>query len=376
MIRVLRDNFDAALTKVKPAVAFRPTLPITANVVIGTDGSMLSVLGSNLKTAISAQVGAQVDDELDGLCVPHRPLAKVVKNFPEGSIIEITAGPGTVPTTMTFTAGKRVLTLNAEPAAEFPPVPAVTGKSFTIDAQTFAASTARVLVAVAKDDSRRVLTGVKFEPASKAPTLTMACADGFRLAIDRTDLIACDAKTPGFIVPRETVKAVAKTIGKRDGEVVVTVDDPGTNATFEVDGDLVTTSLVQGSFPDYEKIVPKAHSGATITSPRETFADAVKDASVVAADGSRILRIFANGTVKLTAKAEEMGSYEVEIKDATVEGEGHVAFDSRFLADVLAALPKADVVELQLASQSAPGVFRSEMVPGYRHVLMPMFVQW
>lgn len=378
MIRVLRDNLDAALTKVKPAVPGRPTLPITSNVVIATDGSMMTVLGSNLETAIAVNVGAQVDEALDGLCVPHKPLAKVVKSFPKGAIVEITTDADAKPPAMTFTAGKRVLTLTAAKGEEFPPVPTVEGGGFTMNAQTLRASLERVLVAVATDDSRPVLTGVLFEPEGEQ--LTIACADGFRLAVDVTDIsVVPVVDFHSFIVPRETARAVVKTIGKRECGMTIRVNTPlgenATQATFEIGGDLVTTQLVQGSFPNYEKLIPQSNP-VVITSPREAFADAVKDASVVAADGSGILRIFANGAVKLTAKAEEMGSYTVEIEEATSEGEGYVAFDARFLADVLAVLPKDDTVALRLSTPSSPGVFRSEMVPGYTHVLMPMFVQW
>jgi DNA polymerase-3 subunit beta len=174
---------------------------------------------------------------------------------------------------------------------------------------------------------------------------------------------------------------VERLLGDGSSSVELSIDGDGRSAKFRLDTSEVVTALVQGTFPDYEKLIPTSW-GTKATIDLAGMVQATRAASIFARDGSGIIRVIVNpgdgdasGVVKVISRAEEVGSNENEL-DAGVDGdETKVAFNSKFLMDVLNVLSGKEVV-LETTTPSSPGVFRSANHEGYTHVVMPMFVQW
>ena len=375
-VTCLRENLSRGLANVSRAVASRATLPVTQNVLLEDDNGQLKLTATNTEISISTWIGAQIEGE-GSITVPHRMLTDFVNSLP-GQTVKIDFQND--PVGVIVTCDKFNGTINGIAAEEFPPIPTVDSESsVTIPADTFRGALGRVVFAAATDDSRPVLTGVKIELADDS--FTLAAADGFRLAVETGKLGTSVETEVGVIVPAKTLAEVERLLGDGSSSVELSIDANGRSAKFRLDTSEVVTALVQGTFPDYEKLIPTSY-GTKATVDLSSMVQATRAASIFARDGSGIIRIIVSpgeddgvGAVKVISRAEEVGSNENEL-DAKVEGEEtKVAFNSKFLMDVLNVM-NGDDVDLETTTPSSPGVFRSGKHEGYTHVVMPMFVQW
>ena len=375
-VTCLRENLSRGLANVSRAVAARATLPVTQNVLLEGDDGQLKLTATNTEISISTWIGAQIEGE-GRVTVPARMLTDFVNSLP-GQTVDIEFK--NEPVGVVHTSDKFNCEINGIASEEFPPIPTVDGgSSVTIPADTFRGALERVVLAAATDDSRPVLTGVKVELAGDA--FTLAAADGCRLAVESGKVDAPVNAEVGVIVPAKTLAEVERLLGDGSASVELSIDADGRSAKFRLDTSEVVTALVQGTFPDYEKLIPTSW-GTKATIDLAGMVQATRAASIFARDGSGIIRVIVNpgdgdasGAVKVISRAEEVGSNENEL-DAAVDGdETKVAFNSKFLMDVLNVLSGKEVV-LETTTPSSPGVFRSANHEGYTHVVMPMFVQW
>ncbi len=376
-VTCLQENLSKGLAVVRGAVPARATLPVTQNVLLQTDGSRLKLTATNLEIAISTWIGAQVEHE-GSLTIPARMLEEFVKSLPSDKVeLELLKDrKGIKLKCKNYTA-----TFQGTDAEEFPPIPAVTGgETVSIPADQLRGALQRVVFAAASDDSRPVLTGVKVDLSGS--DIALAAADGFRLAVQKGTLREPVKQDIGVIVPSRTMSEVARLLGDQASEVEFSVSGAKSQARFRLDNIEIVTQLVQGTFPDYEKLVP-ATRATTIKLNLQGFQQATRAAAIFARDGSGIIRLVATpasakgekGTVKVMARAEEMGDNDTVLEAEVTGDASKVAFNARFLTDVLNVMQGDDVV-LETNTPSSPGVFRAEKHPGYTHVVMPMFVQW
>ena len=372
----LQENLSKALGIVGRAVATRSTLPITQNVLLVTDQGRLKLSATNLEIAISTWVGGKIQDE-GSITVPARLLTDFVTSLPEGQIdIAMTPRPRGVQLTCGRFEG-RIIGSDAE---EFPPIPSVEeGIGVTVDVQVLRHAIDQVVFAAATEDSRPVLTGIKVE--MEGDSLTLAAADGFRLAVHTSTLASPVSEPTSFIIPARTLAELNRLLGDQTEPVEFTVTPQRSQALFRLKNVELVSQLVQGTFPNYQQLIPEGFGTRTVVNLQE-FLRATRTASIFARDGSGIVRLQiypgVNGTpgkMVVSARAEEVGDNQGEI-DAKVEGEeAKVAFAGKYLSDVLAVLGQ-DEVALETTTPSSPGVFRQVDKEGYVHVVMPMFVQW
>jgi len=375
-VTCLRENLSRGLANVSRAVASRATLPVTQNVLLEGDNGQLKLTATNTEIAISTWIGAQIEDE-GSITVPARMLTDFVNSLP-GETVTIDFQPESAG--VKVSSGKFNGEISGIPAEEFPPIPEVSGGvSVAIPADAFKGALERVVFAAATDDSRPVLTGVKIELKEKS--FIVAAADGFRLAVETGELTEAIDGEIGIIVPAKTLAEVERLLGDGSSTISLSTDSNDRSAKFRLDSSEIVTSLVQGKFPDYEKLIPTSWS-TRASIDLSQMSQATRAASIFARDGSGIIRIMINpgeadaaGAVKVIARAEEVGANENEV-EASVEGdETKIAFNSKFLSDVLNVI-EGDDVKLETTTPSSPGVFRSPKHENYTHVVMPMFVQW
>lgn len=375
-VTCLRENLSRGLANVSRAVASRATLPVTQNVLLEGDNGQLKLTATNTEISISTWIGAQIEGE-GSITVPARMLTDFVNSLP-GETVTIDFQPESAG--VKVSSGKFNGDISGIPAEEFPPIPEVSGGvSVAIPADAFKGALERVVFAAATDDSRPVLTGVKIELKEKS--FIVAAADGFRLAVETGELTEAIDGEIGIIVPAKTLAEVERLLGDGSSSISLSTDSNDRSAKFRLDSSEIVTSLVQGTFPDYEKLIPTSWS-TRASIDLSQMSQATRAASIFARDGSGIIRIMINpgeadaaGAVKVIARAEEVGANENEV-EASVEGdETKIAFNSKFLSDVLNVI-EGDDVKLETTTPSSPGVFRSPKHENYTHVVMPMFVQW
>ena len=374
----LQENLSRGLSVVQRAVATRSTLPITQNVLLATDNARLKLSATNLEIAISAWVGAQVEEE-GAITIPARLLTEFVGSLPADRI-DITSEDQ--PLSLKMNCARSEANVNGQDAEDFPPIPTVDeGTLCRIAPAALREAIDRVAFAAATEDSRPVLTGVKIE--IKGDEFTFAAADGFRLSIYEGKLSEPVAEDLDFILPARALQEANRLAAAQSETVEFTVTPQRAQALFKFENVELVSQLVQGTFPDFRQLIPDSRETRVVVS-REAFLRATRTAGIFARDGSGIVRLNVtaseNGTgakMAVSARAEELGEHKGEL-DAQVEGgDAKIAFNSKYLTDILDVIGDGDVA-LETTTPSSPGVIkRADDADGqYTHVVMPMFVQW
>ena len=372
----LQENLAPALGVVGRAVATRTTLPITQNVLISTDQGRLKLAATNLEIAISTWLGAQIEEE-GAITIPARLLTELVNSLPEE---RIDLSTDQQPTLLDVQCARYEAHINGTDSEDFPPIPTVeSGVVGKVQAKVLQEAIDHVAFAAATEDSRPVLTGIKVE--IEGDQFTFAGADGFRLAVYTATLAEPMAEDASFIIPARTLQELSRLIGDNDETVEFTVTSSKSQALFRLENVEVVTQLIQGTFPNYSQLIPQSYDTRAILNLND-FLHATRTASIFARDGSGIVRLVVTpgqdgdaGKLAILSRTEEVGDNQGEI-DAEIEGgESKIAFNSRYLTDLLSVL-HGDTVALEMTTPSSPGVIKLVDKESYTHVVMPMFVQW
>ncbi len=372
----LQENLNRGLAIVGRAVATRTTLPITNNVLLATDEGRLKLVATNLEMAISCWIGAKVEEE-GSITVPARLLTEFVSSLPSDTI-DVQLSPQTK--TLGLKCARFEARISGVDAKEFPPIPGVEdGIATKVEVEALRQAINHVVFAAATEESRPVLTGIctQFE----GDNLTLAAADGFRLAVYKLPVAdKVDQKTE-VIIPARTLAELNRLIAEQEEAVDITLNPNKSQVLFRLKNMELVSQLVQGTFPNYSQLIPQSYNTRVIVSVAD-FLRATKTASIFARDGSGIVRLVITpgseknpGKISVSARSEEIGDDVGEI-DATVEGdESKIAFNGKYLTDVLSVLHEAQVA-LETTNPSSPGLIRPVGADNYTHVVMPMFVQW
>jgi DNA polymerase-3 subunit beta len=372
----LQENLNRGLGIVGRAVATRTTLPITNNVLLATDDGRLKLVATNLEMAISCWIGAKIENE-GAITVPARLLTEFVSSLPNDTI-DINLSPQTK--TLGLKCARFEARISGVDARDFPPIPGVDeGIKTSVEVEVLTRGINQVVFAAATEESRPVLTGVstRFE----GNTLTLAAADGFRLAVFKLPLAEPIETKTEVIIPARTLSELNRLMAGEEESVQITLNPNKSQVLFRLKNVELVSQLVQGAFPNYSQLIPQSYNTRVIVSVDE-FLRATRTASIFARDGSGIVRLVITpgsesgpGKISVSARSEEIGEDTGEI-DATVEGdEAKIAFNGKYLNDVLSVLRESQVA-LETTNPSSPGLIRPIGNENYTHVVMPMFVQW
>lgn len=370
----LQENLNKGLSTVGRAVATRTTLPITQNILLATDQSRLKLVATNLEMAVSCWVGAKVEDE-GAITIPARILTEFVSSLPNDKIDLVLTKD-----TLHLKSGRFEAKINGMKADDFPPIPQVTdGVATKVEAEALRLGISQTTFAAASEESRPVLTGIHAD--FNDTKLTLAAADGFRLAVHKTSVLTKVAKQAAIIIPARALNELSRFLAEQEEPVEITVNQQKTQALFRLKNIEMVSQLIQGTFPNYSQLIPGSYNSRAVIDVAE-FLRAVRMSSIFARDGSGIVRLVATpgaegaaGKISVSARAEEIGENVGEI-DALIDGEkAQVAFNVKYLSEALGAIHQKQVA-LETTTSSSPGVLRPVGVDNYVHVVMPMFVQW
>jgi len=372
----LQENLSRGLGIVGRAAAVRSTLPITQNILLAAEQSRLKLVATNLEMATTCWVGAKI--EQDGITtIPARLLIDFVNSLPN-ELIEITLPDNSH--TLEISSGRFQAHINGIDAQDFPPIPDVSdGMAANIESNALREGITQVAFAAATEESRPVLTGINAE--FEGEQLKLVGADGFRLAVHETALNSAVKEKTTVIIPTRTLSELNRLLGEQEEPVEITINQQKSQALFRLKNAELVSQLIQGSFPDYSQVIPQSYTTRAVVDVSE-FLRVIKMSSIFARDSSGIIRLviapgaeLIPGKVTVSAQAEEVGGNTSEI-DAIVDGEeAKIAFNARYLSDVLSIIHQAQVA-IETTTSSSPGIIRPVGVDNYIHVIMPMFVQW
>ncbi|HET8945054.1 MAG TPA: DNA polymerase III subunit beta [Dehalococcoidia bacterium] len=372
----LQDNLNKGLSIVQRAVPVRTTLPQASHVLMATDQGRLKLVATDLMIATTCWIGATVEEE-GSITVPARLLTDFVSSLPNEKVDLSVGDRGRQ---LHIACARNEANMAGGAADDFPPVPSVEdGLVLKLEPKQFKRAVSQVEFAAAADDTRPVLTGI--HTLAEGDELTLAAADGFRLAVHKLPLKQEVAERVEVIIPARALREVVRLIGDDDEPVEMAFNAARSQILFRMKSVELVATLIQGTFPNYSQLIP--HSFTTrATIDMKQFLQETRIAGIFARDGAGIVRVQvepadgASGTLTISARAEEIGNHEGKM-DAKVEGESaKIAFNSKYLQDVLSVLD-AESVALETTSPSSPGVIRPlGTADSYVHVVMPMFVQW
>jgi DNA polymerase III subunit beta len=372
-VSVLQENLAKGLSIVNRAIPSRPTLPILGNVMISTDEQRLRLSATNLELGITCWIGAKVNED-GATTVPARTLLDLVNNLsPERVDMELNPRNQN----LNLRCGGTKANIKCVDASEYPLIPeADTDSGVAIPADAFKEMVSHVDFAAAREDNRPVLTGIltRFED----DVVTMAAADGFRLAVRTVVLENPVAEYTEMIIPAKTLSEVARIISDEDKDVLISIPEGRNQVMFHLNNVDIASNLIEGTFPDFNAIIPASHTTTTQIYTNELLR-ACKRSEVFAKDNANAAKVVINpsasgpGQVIVTSRSQEKGDNE-GLVDASVDGdEIEISFNIRYLIEVLSVISEDQVV-LETSGSAAPGLVRPVNRDDFIHVIMPMSV--
>jgi len=371
-VTVLQENLSHGLGIVSRAVSPRSTLPVLANILIATDEGRLRLSATNLELGITAWIPAKVEDE-GSTTIPSRTFSDLVNTLP-GDQVLLNLDDETQ--TMNIRSGASTNDIKGIDADEFPPLtaPDMEG-AIQLNVADFKEMIHQVAFAASTDEARPVLMGVLMTVSGDQ--IVMASAVGFRLSVRKATLSAPVEKAVNAIIPARALSELARIAGDSDTISMVVPEGRG-QVIFRVKDAELVSQLIEGTFPDYEQIIPRSYKSRTLISTAALL-KACKQAEIFARDGTNVARLEIKAAendmepseVEISAQSEETGSNET-IVEATVDGIGLlIAFNVKFLREVLEII-KTPNVALETSAPNAPGVVRPVGDDDFTHVIMPM----
>jgi DNA polymerase-3 subunit beta len=340
--------------------------------MVTTDGGRLKLTATDLEVGINCWVGAKVEEE-GATTVPARTFIDLVNALPPGQIdMELIVSTQT----LNLSTPRSESNIKGIDAQEFPIVPVPDDENgIPIDPDVLRQAIEQVAFAAATDESRPILTGVLAQFENEE--LTLAAADGYRLSVRTVSLPEAISDAFSIIIPAKALKELARVSGDQQDPVIINVTPSRNQVIFQLTDVVLVSQLIDGNFPDYRKIIPSDRNTHTIldTAP---FLKACKMAQIFARDAAHITRVQVDpspeleaGHVRVSATSAETGDDVSEI-DANIEGEEvEIAFNVKFLIDVLSVID-APQISLDTTSSSNPGVIRPVGENSFTHVIMPM----
>ena len=371
-VSVLQENLAYGLNIVSRAVSPRSTLPVLSNLLVATDEGRLRLSATNLELGITCWIGAKIQEE-GSTTVPARTFTELVGTLSDQQV-EMSLSVRTQ--NLNIQSGSSNTDLKCIDSQEFPPMPAPDlSDGIPINVSDLKEIIQQVAFAASTDEARPILTGVLV--TVNGDQLTLASADGFRLSVRKAILSSPISRPVQSVVPARALSELARIIS--DGDQVVTMNLPPDRGqvVFQMKDIQLVSQLIEGAFPDYEQIIPKSRETRSVLST-SSFLKACKQAEIFAREGSHIARInitpggeLKPGSIMITGQSEETGSNQTEI-DSSIDGsELLIAFNVRFLREVLEVI-KTPEVALETTVDTAPGVLRPVGEENFLHVIMPM----
>ena len=356
-----RDAFLKGLQMVHNIVEPRQTLPILANVLLETEAEAVRVTATDLEVGARVSVPAKVGKG-GAITVTARKLSEIVRELPAAALT-LKVGDNSAVSLRCGGSSYRLVGLGAE---DFPAVvPAAPSAWLTVEAKMLREMLAQTTFAISHDESRFALNGVLFVLQPKE--LRLVATDGHRLAVATRGVGQGLSGITG-IVPRKAVVEIARVLGaSEDVQIAITENQ----FVLQMPNFVMTARLIEGQFPNYEAVVPKAHPGKLLL-PRGALMAALRRVSVMAEERNKPVKLLLRaGSLTLSAASHDLGEAEESLPVAYTGEELAMGFNSRYLLEALTPIEKDEIV-FEFKDGLSPGVVKGVEEDSDCCVIMPM----
>jgi len=364
VLKAPQESLLGALQAVSGIVERRHTLPILANVLLRKNGSSIEFTTSDLEIQVRTRAELGGDGGSHATTVGARKLIDILRSLPSDQLITLSGAQNK----LTLQAGKSRFTLQTLPAEDFPLVneSADYGPSFSVPQKTLKHLINQVHFAMAVHDIRYYLNGILFVAEGK--TLTLVATDGHRLALAQAQLEA-DIPKQEVILPRKTVLELQRLL--RDEDTPIEMRFAGNQAKFAFSGMEFVTKLVEGKFPDYNRVIPKNHKNAIVTGRLPLLAS-LQRAAILTSEKFKGVRVNVEpGTLRIASSNAEQEEAKEELEIDYAGDSIEIGFNVTYLIDALANIPQ-EMIKLELQDSNSSALITVPEQTGFKYVVMPM----
>jgi DNA polymerase-3 subunit beta len=370
-VTIERAELLKSLGHVHRVVERRNTIPILANVLVRAEKSSLSLKATDLDLEVIESISAEVAPA-GSTTVPAHMFYDIVRKLPEGSQVLLESSSDRA--VLAVRAGRSRFTLQTLPESDFPDLAAgdMTHK-FTLPGADLKRLIDKTQFAISTEETRYYLNGIYLHVAGsgKSQTLRAVATDGHRLAQTDLPLPAGASGMPGVIVPRKTVTEVQRLI--EDSQAEITVELSSAKIRFSIGNVVLTSKLIDGTFPDYQRVIPSGNDKELVIDKKD-FEAAVDRVSTVSSERGRAVKLsLSAGKLTLSVTNPDSGSATEEIEVEYDSDPIDIGFNSRYLLDIASQLD-GEVAVLRLADPGSPTLIQDKDAKGALYVLMPMRV--
>lgn len=366
-----RGGLLKALTHVQSVVERRNTIPILANVLLRADEAGVELAATDMDISVVEKVAADVGQQGTTTVSAHT-LFDIVRKLEEGAQVEL--GGGTEEGQLALRSGRSTLKLATLASEDFP---AMTDDdmphSFALSADGLRRLIDRTRFAISTEETRYYLNGIYLHAveAEAGKVLRAVATDGHRLALMEVPLPDGADGMPGIIVPRKTVNELRKLIDECENDIAISLSE--TKIRFAVDGIVLSSKLIDGTFPDYDRVIPDANDKYLEVSCKR-FERAVDLVSTISTEKSRAIKLsLSDNSLVLSATSPDAGSATEELEVEYDDGELEIGFNSKYLIDITQQI-NGDSARFALSDSASPTLVRDTTDPSALYVLMPMRV--
>jgi DNA polymerase-3 subunit beta len=365
-LTVLQENFSRALSNTSRFASTRSQLPVLANILLSSSKTKLLVASTNLEVSLAISIGAQVQDQGE-ITVPARVITELISHLPAGPVnLEVEKE------VLKIKAADFTSTVSGMNAADFPTIPSKleNKKVLELPYEDFILALSQVSFSTSVDETRPILTGILF--IFKKGALSLVSTDGFRLSQKKLQ-VKTEMSEERIILPKNALSEISRLTSEKEN-LFFSYQPKERQVSFGVDNSILSSRILEGEFPDFEKIIPK-DSSVTIHLDREDFLRAIKLASVFAREAANLVKIQINkDNIEILAESSQSGGGKTKV-EASVEGKGfEIAFNYKFLEDFLQAVT-GDEIKIEMTSPSSPAVFTDPKDSTFLHLIMPVRLQ-
>ena len=378
-LTIERGALLKALGHVQSVVERRNTIPILSNVLLRADAGAGAGILALSATDMDLEIVERVPSRIEGAgrtTAPAHTLYDIVRKLREGAQIEIEASGER--SAMVLRSGRSTFTLACLPPEDYPVMASGDlAYNFTLTAAELRSLVDRTRFAISTEETRYYLNGIYLHTTKndEVPVIRAVATDGHRLA--RVEMVMPEgaAGMPGIIIPRKTVIELRKRVDESEDEIQVSLNE--TKIRFATGEAALTSKLIDGTFPDYDRVIPSNNDKILEVKCKE-FAEAVDRVSTISTEKSRAVKLAivpgANGgSLAVSATSPENGTAVEEI-DATYLAEPiEIGFNSRYLLDITAQID-GEGAQFAMSDSASPTIVRDRADPSALYVLMPMRV--